>query len=184
MQDKAIITYYVSNMVLVIHNNARYLNKFNALNQAGGHFFLSCDKVYPPNNGIILPIVQIIKIVMPSSSKVELDVLYTIAYKLVYIHIILPKLGHKQLHTPIQTNKNTAAEVSSSSARSNSLKQKPWAYASTSYATKTFSYNFASADVWENSTRQTTLPRIVHLFTTATRAPNHYTPTCDTGIPS
>ena len=44
--NKAMITYNVSNMVLAVHSNASYLNKPQARNRAGGHFFLSFKQHY------------------------------------------------------------------------------------------------------------------------------------------
>ena len=63
------------------------------------------------NNGAILTIAQVIKNVMSSAAKAELGALYIMARKAVYIRIILTKLGHKQLCTPIQTDNSTAKGI-------------------------------------------------------------------------
>ena len=52
-QEDAIITYNASKMILAIHSNAGYCNKKNARSRVGGHFFLSNNDQFPPNNGAI-----------------------------------------------------------------------------------------------------------------------------------
>ncbi len=63
-------------MVLAVHSNASYLNETKACSRAGGHFFLTSDVTYPPNNGAILDIAQIIDAVMSSTAEVELGALF------------------------------------------------------------------------------------------------------------
>jgi hypothetical protein len=46
-------------------------------NQAGGHFFLSNNDKFPPNNGAILAIATIIKAVMSLAAEAELGALYS-----------------------------------------------------------------------------------------------------------
>jgi hypothetical protein len=75
-QEKAMITYNASKMILAAHSNAGYCNEKNARSRAGGHFFLSNDKIFPPNNGTILTNATIIKAVMSSAAKAELGALY------------------------------------------------------------------------------------------------------------
>jgi hypothetical protein len=104
-----IITYNASKMILAIHSNAGYCNEKNARSQAGGQFFLSNNKKFPPNNGTILPNVTIIKAVMSSAAEAKLGALYLNAKEAVYLCQILSKIGHPQPKTPIQTD-NMAAE--------------------------------------------------------------------------
>ncbi len=68
-QEEAILTYRASNMILAVHSNAGYINKPKSLSRAGGHFYLSSDEKFPPNNGAILNIAQIIKAVMSSAAE-------------------------------------------------------------------------------------------------------------------
>jgi hypothetical protein len=75
-QEEAIITYNASQMILVIHSDAGYCNEKNARSRAGGHFFLSNDKLIPPNNGAILTNATIIKAVMSSAAKAKLGALF------------------------------------------------------------------------------------------------------------
>ena len=98
-------------MILAAHSDASYLSESKARSRAGGHFFLSKNVDYPPNNGAILNIAQIIKNVMTSATEAELGGLYLVAKECVYIRIILEEMGHKQPPTPIQTDNSTAEGV-------------------------------------------------------------------------
>jgi hypothetical protein len=102
-QEEAIITYSASKMILAVHSNAGYCNEKKSRSQAGGHFFLSNDDEFPPNNAAILTVATIIKSVMSSVAEAELGALYINAKEAVYIRQILIKMGHPQPKTPIQT---------------------------------------------------------------------------------
>ena len=121
-QDDAILTYHASDMVLAAHSDAGYLNEPQARSRAGGHIFLSNDVQYPPNNGAILNIAQIIKNVMSSASEAELAALYIVAKECVYIRLVLEEMGHPQPPTPIQTDNSTAEGVVNSKVRPKRLK--------------------------------------------------------------
>ncbi len=108
-QEKEIITYLSSIIILCININAGYCNEKNAHSQAGGHFFLSNNDQFPPNNGAILTNATIIKGVMSSAAEAELGALFSNAKEVIYLCQILTKMGHQQPQTPIQTN-NTKAE--------------------------------------------------------------------------
>jgi len=110
-QEDAVLTYHASDMILAIHSDAGYLNEPNARSRAGGHFFLSNDEKYPPNNGAILNISQVIKAVMSSAAEAELGALYINAKEAIYIRTILEELGHTQPPTPIQTDNSTAEGI-------------------------------------------------------------------------
>jgi hypothetical protein len=47
-QDKEILTYRASDMVLAIHSNSSYLSEANARSRAGGHMFHQTGTTYPP----------------------------------------------------------------------------------------------------------------------------------------
>eukprot|EP00804_Cyclotella_cryptica_P023928 CCRYP_010044-RA/>CCRYP_010044-RA protein AED:0.06 eAED:0.07 QI:0/0/0/1/1/1/3/0/1072 len=66
------VTYRASDMILAAHSDASYLSESNARSRAGGHFFLSENDHYPNNNGAVLTISQIIKVVMSSAAEAEL----------------------------------------------------------------------------------------------------------------
>ncbi len=110
-QEEAIITYNASKMILAVHSNAGYCNEKNAHSQAVGHFFLSNDEPFPPNNGPILTQASIIKAVMSSAAEVELGALFLNAKEAVYLRQILTEMGHPQPRTPIQMDNTTAEGV-------------------------------------------------------------------------
>ena len=110
-QEEAIIIYNASKMILAIHSNAGYCNEKNAHSRAGGHFFLSNDEAFPPNNGTILTNATIIKAVMSLVAKAELRALYLNAKEAVYLRQTLEELRHPQPKTPIQTNNTTAEGI-------------------------------------------------------------------------
>ena len=47
-QEQSILTYEASDMVLAVHSNAFYLSESKARSRAGGHFFMSKDVSFPP----------------------------------------------------------------------------------------------------------------------------------------
>jgi hypothetical protein len=110
-QDKAILLYKASKMILAIHSKAGYYNEKKSQSQAGGHFFLSNDNENPPNNGAILTTATIIKAVMTSAAEAELGAIYLNAKEKVNFFQILTKLGYPQPQTPIQTDNLTAEGV-------------------------------------------------------------------------
>ena len=64
-------------VVLAGHSDhASYLSETNARSRAGGHLFMSNDDTIPSNNGVILAILQIIKVVMSSAAEAEIRALY------------------------------------------------------------------------------------------------------------
>ncbi len=103
--------YNKSSMILAVHSNASYLNEHKLRSRAGGHFYLSNDVPYPPNNGAILNITKVIDVVISSAAKAELGALFMNAREVVYLQRILAEMGHPQPKTPIQTNNSTAEGV-------------------------------------------------------------------------
>ena len=63
-QEQAVLTYEASDMILSVHSDASYLSKSKARSRAGGNFFMSKDVYFPPNNGAVLNIAQIMKTVI------------------------------------------------------------------------------------------------------------------------
>jgi hypothetical protein len=110
-QEPATLTYRKSDMVLAGHSDAGYLNESNARSRAGGHHFLSENVQYPPNNGAILNVAEIIKSVMSSAAEAELGALYINARKAVEMRTILHEMGHPQPPTPMQTDNSTAEGI-------------------------------------------------------------------------
>ncbi len=110
-QEEAVLTYQVSGMILTMHSEAGYLNKSKSQSRAGEHFSLSSNVAYPPNNGAILNIAQIIDAVMSSANEAELGALFINAQEAVHVQRILTELGHPQPKIPIQMDNSTAKEV-------------------------------------------------------------------------
>ena len=105
------ITFNASKMTLAIHSDAGYANEKKSRSRAGGHFFLSSDENFPPNNSAILTIATIIKAVMSSAAEAELGALYINAKEAVYLRQILDEMNHPQPRTPMQTDNTTAEGV-------------------------------------------------------------------------
>ncbi len=84
-QEEAIITYSASKMILAVHSDAGYCNEKKLRSQVGGHFPLSNNDEFPPNNGAILTVATVIKAVMSSAVEAELGALYLNAKEAVYI---------------------------------------------------------------------------------------------------
>jgi hypothetical protein len=113
----AIITYRASDMVLAVHSDASYLIEPKARSRAGGHFFMSQNTTFPPNNGAVLNIAQIIKNVMTSAAEAEMGALYINAREAVHMRITLEEMGHPQPPTPMQTDNTTALGVITNNIR-------------------------------------------------------------------
>ena len=92
-EDATIVTYRASDMVLAVNSDTSCLNE-------QGHFYLSSDVPYPPNNGAILNIAKVIDTVMLSVAEAELGALFINAQEAVYLHRILTEMGHTQPKTP------------------------------------------------------------------------------------
>ena len=110
-QEPAVLTYRKSDMVLAAHSDAGYLNEANARSRAGGHHYLSENTKFPPNNGAIQNIAEIIKAVMSSAAEAELGALYINARKAIEERNILEEMGHPQPPTPMQTDNSTAEAI-------------------------------------------------------------------------
>lgn len=121
-QEDAVITYKASDMILAAHSDAGYLNEPKARSRAGGIFYLSNNEQFPPSNGAVLNIAQIIKNVMSSATEAELGALYINAKEAVYIRLILQQMGHPQPATPIQTDNSTAEGVINSKIQPKRMK--------------------------------------------------------------
>jgi hypothetical protein len=110
-QEPAVLTYRKSNMVLAVHSDASYLNEEEARSRAGRHHFLSEDVPFPPNNGAIHNVAEIIKGVMSLAAEAELGAMYINARKAVEEQIILDAMGHKQPATPLQVDNSLAESI-------------------------------------------------------------------------
>ncbi len=98
-------------MVLAGHRDVRYLSKSKAHSRVGGHFFMSNNTAKPPNNGVILTVAQIIKVVMSSAAEAEVGALYINCREAIPARHTLEFMGHPQSPTPMQTDTTTALGV-------------------------------------------------------------------------
>jgi hypothetical protein len=121
-QDKAVLTYKASNMVLAIHSNISYLSKPKACSRTGGHMFMAGRDDIPTNNGAVLNILQIIQAVMSSAEEAELNALFINTKTGVSMRHTLKELGHPQPPTPIQTDNKTANDLLTNNIMSKALK--------------------------------------------------------------
>ena len=110
-QEQAVLTYEAYDMVLAVHSDASYLRKSKARSRAGGHFFVSKYVSFPPNNGAVLNIAQIMKTVMYSAAEAEIVAIYVNAREAVPARKILDEMGHRQPRTPMQTDNSAAHSV-------------------------------------------------------------------------
>ncbi len=110
-QDKAVLSYKASDMVLVIHNNTSYLSKTKVRSRAGGHMFMAGRDDIPTNNGAVLNILQIIRAVMLSAMEAELGALFINAKTAVSMRHMLEELHHPQPLTPMQTDNKTIHDL-------------------------------------------------------------------------
>jgi hypothetical protein len=110
-QDKALLTYKASDMVLAIHSGASYLSKPKARSCVGGHMFMAGRDDIPTSNGDVLNILQIIQAVMSSTAEAELGANIINAKTAVSMHHTLKELGHPQPPTPMQTDNKTSHDL-------------------------------------------------------------------------
>ncbi len=110
-QDKAVLTYKASNMVLAIHSNASYLSEPKARIRMGGHMFMAGRDNIPTNNGALLNILQIIRAGMSSAAEAELGALFINAKTAISMRHMLKEFGHPQPPTPTQTDIKTAHDL-------------------------------------------------------------------------
>ena len=108
---EATVTYNASDMKLVIHSDASYLNEPKSRSRGGGHYFLSTGTTDAPNNSAALNVSKVIKAVMSSAAESELGALFMNAKTAVPMRKTLEELGHPQPLTPIQTDNSTAYGV-------------------------------------------------------------------------
>jgi hypothetical protein len=121
-QDKAVLTYKASDLVLAVHSNASYLSKPKAHSCAGGHMFMAGRDDIPTNNGAFLNILQIIRAVMLSAMEAELGALFINAKTAVSMCHKLKELSNPQPQTPMQTDIKTANDLLTNKTMPKALK--------------------------------------------------------------
>ena len=93
-----------SDMILVAHADAGFLNESRARIRAGAHMFLSENYPKPKLNGPVLKIAKIIKTVMASADEAEMAALYIKAKKMIPLRNTLIEMGWPKPQTPIQAD--------------------------------------------------------------------------------
>ena len=72
---------------------------------------MSSECPIPPDNGVVLDIVQIVRAVMTSVAEAEIGAPYVNAQKKVPERKTIEEMVHPQPHTPMQTDNITDLEV-------------------------------------------------------------------------
>ena len=88
-----VIIYRSSIVVLAVHSDAGFHNKFKGWSRAGAHVFLAEDDPFPRWNGPILTVAQIIKFVMTSAAEAELGALFITTQKMIALRHTLIEMG-------------------------------------------------------------------------------------------
>ncbi len=110
----AIIRYHASNMILNVHSDASYLSTPKARSRAGGYFFLGSlpqDRDPIKLNRAIHVSCTILKLVAASAAEAKLGALFLNAQEAKLFQLILAKLGHPQLPTPIHIDNTTKVGI-------------------------------------------------------------------------
>ena len=94
-------------MILASHSDAAYLNETRACSRAGSHIFCSDNYPIPRDNGPVMSLAQIIKVVMSSASEAELAGLFVTAKAMVPLRKTLKEMKWPQPRPPIQTYNST-----------------------------------------------------------------------------
>ena len=107
----AVVRFYASNMILIIHSNSAYLSEPKVQSHVGGYFFLvdhdDKDPTSPPPsiNGAIHVESSIMGNVMTSASKAKTGALFVNRKEGAYMGVILEEMGWPRPGpTPIQTD--------------------------------------------------------------------------------
>ena len=102
------IIFRKSDIILVAHADAGFLNESRARIRAGAHIFLSENEPEPKLNGPVLPISKIIKTVMVLAAEAEMAALFITAKNMTPLRHTIIEMGWSQPQTPIQTKNSTA----------------------------------------------------------------------------
>jgi hypothetical protein len=84
--------------------------------------FIAGNEDIPINNGAVLNILQIIRVVMSSAAEAKLGALFINAKTAVSMQCTLEEMGHLQMRTPIQTNNSAAHALLSNKIATKALK--------------------------------------------------------------
>ena len=104
---EAIIKYQASNMILATHSNTSYLSEPKTTSRVSGHFFMSTNTAFPPNNGAIHITAQVIQHVISLAVEAKLGMLFIISKLATQLQKTLAKMGHPQPPTTVQRDNST-----------------------------------------------------------------------------
>jgi hypothetical protein len=107
----AVITYYASNMELVVHSDGSYLSETKARSRAGGIHFLRRNDQPTLANGVVDVISSIIPAVVSSASEAEYAALFMNSQTACGIRSTLSDLGYPQPTTTIVCDNTTAVGI-------------------------------------------------------------------------
>ena len=113
----ATISYWASNMVLLVHSNVSYLNKSQAHSSYAGYFFCGDNQHdnKPLNlNRVILINASILKLVVASAVEKELETLFNNSQSVQELQLSLSEMGWPQKATDIICNNTTADGIANS----------------------------------------------------------------------
>ena len=116
-------------MILECHSDVSYLSETKARIQTGGNLFLSYNNKTPRNNGEVLNISLIIKVVINFDIEAESRAIYINACEVAPKIISLNEIGHPQQRTPMKTNNLSAHSVVMKNI--NPRRKSLWTYIST-----------------------------------------------------
>ena len=113
------VTYYPSDMRLIIWSDASYLSESKARSRAGGLHYLSSagDPTTAPINGAIDVLSVILPTVVSAASEAEYAGLFQNGQAAVSSINTLADLGYPQRATPIITENSTAAGIANHTVR-------------------------------------------------------------------
>ena len=106
-----IVMYHASDMILECHINSSYLIKPKAIIRAGGHLLLLDNNETPRNNGTVLNISQMIKMVILLAAEVKIGAMYINCHEALPQRIELIEMGHPQPSMTMQTENSDAHSV-------------------------------------------------------------------------
>ena len=109
-------------MVLAGHIDAPYLSETKARSRSGGHFFISNNTTFLPNNGAVLTVAKIIKAFMSLAAEAELGALFINCKEAIPAQQTLEEMEHKQPPTSMQTDNKTAHGVVTNNIANKRLK--------------------------------------------------------------
>ena len=99
---------------------------------------MSKDVSFPPNNGAVLDIAQIMKTVMSSDVEAEIGAMYVNARKAILDQKIINEMGHCQPRNPMQNDNSSVHSVITNNVQPKHTKAKEMSLYLIEYAHNTY----------------------------------------------